>query len=853
MDKKKIFAIVLFFLMGFFMFTNANPSDNTKKIKETKEQIDDTSSTKQTKEELINDIKRNTEPIITLNGGNIIIRQSSFNYKELGATAIDKEDGNISDKITITGKVENKKGIYNVNYDVTDSEGLKAKTVVRKVEVVDTKDLEEAIRNGKKNINETNKKEISKELKNLLEKLNEAIKDGEKIIENKNSKQTTIDEKEKEIKKIIDQISNLTFEVSFYIDDELVTKATVKYNESVSDDFINLISTSKDGYTFSGWNGNYKNVMKNEKIKGTNNLINYELTYILNNKIISKTKFNAENNINLTKYDKKGYNCSSWYENDTEILTTNKIYRNITVSATCEATNTDYKVIVKKQNINNDNYTSNEYILKDITDSKIDVESLKSTYLDEGFTYFNHTKNSEFVSATNQTIITLIYNRNLYDLSYMSDSEIIETTKYKYGTEINLTKTVSKNGYNFVGWNLNNEIITKVTMNSNIELKAIFDIIKYNITYINDGNQVDNPTTYTIEDNFEFNNPSKEGYNFIGWYYDNIKVDGISLGSVGDLTLTAAYEIQKFNVSFYNENELINNQKIEYGKSAIAPINPTKENYTFIGWDKEFSNVKSNLNIYALYKANQIGIQVLLKPNAQLQFKKNSNIDLTNYIEVYKVYADNTKELTTDYTTNLSTNKLVDHEKLIITQDKFTNNELEYSVINEDAYQTKFEINYKQNGYRKTWNELCIINCDSDFNTTFMKTNYSLLEIVEHYDEFIEITNTTAYYGNEEKKLNISDSIRWTHLGSRKGILNVVYNPVYIATLEENYMTEVCKPFRGCQNVQKAKKVDIMNNNKIINKLEIKYKRKINNDTKNYIVVFSQSNGIFIAIDEYEI
>ena len=51
MDKKKLFAIVLFFLMGFFMFTNANPSDGTKKIKE--EQIDDTSSTK---EELINEI-----------------------------------------------------------------------------------------------------------------------------------------------------------------------------------------------------------------------------------------------------------------------------------------------------------------------------------------------------------------------------------------------------------------------------------------------------------------------------------------------------------------------------------------------------------------------------------------------------------------------------------------------------------------------------------------------------------------------------------------------------------------------------------------------------------------------------
>ena len=31
MDKKKIFAIALFFIMGFFMFTNANPANETKK------------------------------------------------------------------------------------------------------------------------------------------------------------------------------------------------------------------------------------------------------------------------------------------------------------------------------------------------------------------------------------------------------------------------------------------------------------------------------------------------------------------------------------------------------------------------------------------------------------------------------------------------------------------------------------------------------------------------------------------------------------------------------------------------------------------------------------------------------
>ena len=50
------------------------------------------------------------------------------------------------------------------------------------------------------------------------------------------------------------------------------------------------------------------------------------------------------------------------------------------------------------------------------------------------------------------------------------------------------------------------------------------------------------------------------------------------------------------------DGSLIARCYIEEGASAIAPANPTREGYTFIGWDKEFSNVTEDLVVTALYE-----------------------------------------------------------------------------------------------------------------------------------------------------------------------------------------------------------------------------------------------------------
>ncbi|MBO6605451.1 immunoglobulin-like domain-containing protein [Psychroserpens sp.] len=78
-----------------------------------------------------------TPPVITLIGASVINLNVGEAYNELGATATDNLDGDISANIVITGSVNTAvAGTYFVNYNVSDSAGNAATQVTRTVNVL---------------------------------------------------------------------------------------------------------------------------------------------------------------------------------------------------------------------------------------------------------------------------------------------------------------------------------------------------------------------------------------------------------------------------------------------------------------------------------------------------------------------------------------------------------------------------------------------------------------------------------------------------------------------------------------------------------------------------------------------
>ena len=95
--------------------------------------------------------------------------------------------------------------------------------------------------------------------------------------------------------------------------------------------------------------------------------------------------------------------------------------------------------------------------------------------------------------------------------------------------------------------------------------------------------------------------PTRDGYTFAGWNrsYTNV---------TADLVVYALYEENEseavtYTVKFVDyDGSVIDTQIVKEGEDAVAPAAPTREGYNFVGWDKNFTNVRSDLTVKAMYE-----------------------------------------------------------------------------------------------------------------------------------------------------------------------------------------------------------------------------------------------------------
>ena len=152
-------------------------------------------------------------------------------------------------------------------------------------------------------------------------------------------------------------------------------------------------------------------------------------------------------------------------------------------------------------------------------------------------------------------------------------------------------------GYTFGGWNKADGTAwdyasDKVT--DNITLYAKWAANTYTITFDTAGGSEIAPITQdygTVITAPEA--PTREGYTFIGW-----DKEIPTTMPAENMTVTAQWEINQYTITFdTNGGSEIAPITQDYGTVITAPADPTREGYTFIGWDKAIPETMPAENI----------------------------------------------------------------------------------------------------------------------------------------------------------------------------------------------------------------------------------------------------------------
>ena len=174
------------------------------------------------------------------------------------------------------------------------------------------------------------------------------------------------------------------------------------------------------------------------------------------------------------------------------------------------------------------------------------------------------------------------------------DGTVLKTEHVEYGQAATAPTTPTREGYTFTGWDKEFSNVT-----SDMTVTAQYSINSYTVTFVDwDGTKLKTEHVEYGQSATAPVDPTREGYTFTGWDKDFSNV-------TSDLTVTAQYSINTYIVQFVNwGNTILKTDTVEYGQSATAPVDPTRKGYTFAGWDKDFSNVTSDLTVTAQYKQN---------------------------------------------------------------------------------------------------------------------------------------------------------------------------------------------------------------------------------------------------------
>ena len=186
---------------------------------------------------------------------------------------------------------------------------------------------------------------------------------------------------------------------------------------------------------------------------------------------------------------------------------------------------------------------------------------------------------------------------NKYTVTFMDGEKVLAAfTNVPHGDTVTAPEVPEKDGKTFSKWDKD---FSKVT--SDLTINAVYDVDTFTVTF-KDGEKV--LETQTVEYEAAATAPDTarltppEGMHFAKWDKDFSKV-------TEDIEVSAVYELNEYTVTFKNGETTLKTEMVKHGFAATAPNVYDTATKKFVGWDKSFDNVTSDLIVNAKWETKK--------------------------------------------------------------------------------------------------------------------------------------------------------------------------------------------------------------------------------------------------------
>ena len=213
------------------------------------------------------------------------------------------------------------------------------------------------------------------------------------------------------------------------------------------------------------------------------------------------------------------------------------------------------------------------------------------------------------IAADGSLVLSIYYSRNQYTVTYANTDLAPDT--YYYGATVS-APTPEKAGFTFAGWE---EEVPATMPANNVVLTAKWDELPANYDEYNIAVAAANAKKAETDYDKKYTADTRAALDA----ELEVDVSGKKLSEQGVVDaqtakINAAVEglkLMTYNAEFYVDNELYRTVATEVGAQIVAPEAPTKEGYTFTGWNPEVGVMGvEDVRFDAKFSAGTVGYKV---------------------------------------------------------------------------------------------------------------------------------------------------------------------------------------------------------------------------------------------------